>query len=268
MNLSKTFTRWLRPVACGADICRQSTRPGLLNPILAMLIAGVATFAARASDVYFADAGTNRPAAGAAITAAAAAAAPDSATNSSVVSLINNMDVLDDKHKLAVGDKISFRVVEDEDDPKTLTVNDDGDVQVPYIGIYPARGKTCKQLAKELKVALEKKYYYHATVIISVDSEVTQGIVYLVGAVQKPGPEEIPRDETLTVGKAILRAGGFTDFADEKHVRVTRNGEDGTATNEVFTVDVSQIFEKGRTEDDRVLQPGDLIYVPERMIRF
>jgi hypothetical protein len=33
-------------------------------------------------------------------------------------------------------------------------------------------------------------------------------------------------------------------------------------------VDVGQIFDKGRTETDLPLQPGDLIYVPERLIRF
>lgn len=235
------------------------TRPAI---VIVTLAAGLLTWVVRASDTPATSAGTTASSTG------AGAPAANTTTNDSVTSLINNMDVLDDHHKLIPGDKITFRVVEDEDDPKTLVVNDDGDVEVPYIGIYPARGKTCKQLAQELKIALEKKFYYQATVIISVDAQVTQGIVYLVGAVQRPGPEDIPRDETLTVGKAILRAGGFTDYADEKHVRVTRSGEDGDSGKQVFTVDVAQIFEKGKTEDDRPLEPGDLIYVPERVIRF
>ncbi len=36
----------------------------------------------------------------------------------------------------------------------------------------------------------------------------------------------------------------------------------------ILTVNVAEIFEKGKTENDLTLQPGDLIFVPERMIRF
>lgn len=263
MNLSRISVNLLGLVAGVGYRWRLPVQPWLLSLIVVTLAAVDGHFTARAADTSPADSGTNNPA-----VSAAAAAVSTSATNSTISTLIDNMDVLDDKHKLIAGDKVTFRVVEDEDDPKSLIVNDDGDVQVPYIGIFPARGKTCKQLAQDLKVALEKKYYYQATVIIGVDSQITQGIVYLVGAVSKPGPEEIPREEQLTVGKAILRAGGFTDYADQKHVRVTRSGDEGSNEKVVFTVDVAQIFEKGKTENDRTLEPGDLIYVPERVIRF
>jgi len=33
-------------------------------------------------------------------------------------------------------------------------------------------------------------------------------------------------------------------------------------------VNVSAVLENGKTKDDMPLQPGDLIFVPERMIRF
>jgi polysaccharide export outer membrane protein len=266
MNLHRIVIRFLGLVVSGGHRWRPTAQPWSLSLIFVTLAAGGGHFAAQAADTSSADTGAGNPAGSAVSAPAAAVSTP--ATNSPVSSLINNMDVLDDKHKLVAGDKVTFRVVEDEDDPKSLIVNDDGDVQVPYIGIFPARGKTCKQLAQDLKNALEKKYYYQATVIIGVDSQITQGIVYLVGAVQKPGPEEIPREEVLTVGKAVLRAGGFTDYADQKHVRVTRSGGDGSTEKVVFTVDVAQIFEKGKTENDRTLEPGDLIYVPERVIRF
>ncbi|HEY1662530.1 MAG TPA: polysaccharide biosynthesis/export family protein [Verrucomicrobiae bacterium] len=178
----------------------------------------------------------------------------------------NGMEMLDNRYKLAVGDHISYRVKEDEDDPKSIVVSDSGDVEIPYIGPYPATGKTCKQLAEQLKAILEKKYYYQATVIISVDSMVSQGVIYLVGAVKSPGPLEIPRDEVLTVSKAILRAGGFTDFANGKEVRVTRKDE--SSTNEVFVVNVSDVLDKGKTEKDQPVESGDLIYVPEKAINF
>jgi protein involved in polysaccharide export with SLBB domain len=189
------------------------------------------------------------------------------ATNTAQAAVTNSMDALDDKHVLAIGDVLSFRIVEDEEERKTLIVTDSGDLEVPYIGRFPAENRTCKQLAREIKAALEKEYYYQATVIIAVDLMAkSRGRVYLVGPVREPGPQEIPSDEIFTLSKAILRAGGFTDFADRKNVKVTR--QEGGADKQTFTVDVSQILDKGKTENDLALHPGDLIYIPERMIRF
>ncbi|HZL42253.1 MAG TPA: polysaccharide biosynthesis/export family protein [Verrucomicrobiae bacterium] len=190
-------------------------------------------------------------------------------TNSASRISTNSMDASDDQYRLAIGDRISFRIEEDENDPMPLTVRDSGDLEVPYIGHYPAVGKTCKELAQALKVELEKTYYYQATVIISVDLMTkSRGKVYLVGPVRMPGPEDIPSDEVLTLSKAILRAGGFTDFADQHHVKITRQGGTGEIDKETLVVDVGQIFDKGKTENDVPLKPGDLIYIPERMIRF
>jgi polysaccharide export outer membrane protein len=180
-----------------------------------------------------------------------------------------SMDALDDKHRLAIGDRLSFRIEEDQEDPKPLTVTDSGDLELPYIGRFPAENKTCKQLAQEIKVALEKEHYYQATVIIAVDfMSKSRGRVYLVGPVRMPGPLEIPSDEVLTLSKAIMRAGGFNDFADKRNVKVTRKSGASGSDKKTFVVDVAEIFEKGKVERDLPLEPGDLILVPERLIRF
>jgi protein involved in polysaccharide export with SLBB domain len=188
-------------------------------------------------------------------------------TTNSLPAITNAMDALDDTYHLAIGDRLSFRIVEDEDDPKPLFVTDSGELEVPYIGRFPAVGKTCRQLARELKAELEKDYYYQATVIVAVDLMTkSRGKVYIVGPVRAPGPQDIPSDEEFTLSKAILRAGGFTDYADRKNVKVTR--QEGSGEKQTFVVDVSQIFDQGKTEKDLPLRPGDLIYVPDRMIRF
>jgi protein involved in polysaccharide export with SLBB domain len=190
-------------------------------------------------------------------------------TNSAGRVSTNDMDALDDTYRLAIGDHISFRIEEDEDDPKELTVTDSGDLEVPYIGRYPAAGKTCKELAQALKAELEKEYYYRATVITAVDSMTkSRGKVYLVGAVRMPGPQDIPSDEVFTVSKAVLRAGGFTDYADKHSVKVTRKGSAPGAAGETLTVDVGEILEKGKIGSDLTLQAGDLIYIPERLVHF
>jgi polysaccharide export outer membrane protein len=180
-----------------------------------------------------------------------------------------NVNQLDDRYKLVIGDQLSFRIIEDEEDPRLLVVTDSGDIEVPYLGRYPVIGKTCKELAANLKTELEKRYYYQATVIVAVNAMPrSRGKIYLVGAIRAPGPQDISSEETLTVSKAILRAGGFNDFANQKKVKITRTTGKNKDDVQTFLVDVSSVFEKGSTQNDIALQPGDLIYVPERLIRF
>src|SRR4029078_3818131 len=112
-----------------------------------------------------------------------------------------------------------------------LRVNDNGELEVPYVGLVQAQGRNCRELAYNIKNLREKEYYYHATVILAVDriSEKSRGKVYVYGSVHAQGPQEIPADETYTVSKAVIRAGGFGDFANKRKVKVTRkNGQDYT----------------------------------------
>lgn len=178
----------------------------------------------------------------------------------------NSMDALDDNRKLVIGDRLSFRIVEDEEDPRPLFVTDSGELELPYIGRFPAVGKSCKELAREIKAELEQEYYYQATVIVAVDSMRTRGKVYLVGSVRAPGPQEIPSDEVFTLSKAILRAGGFTEIADQHNVKVMRKGG-SRGKDQKLIVNVKEILEKGKTASDLTLEPGDLIFINERMIR-
>jgi protein involved in polysaccharide export with SLBB domain len=173
------------------------------------------------------------------------------------------MAVLDDKKKIGPNDFISFRVVEDRDnDSQRLRINDNGELEVPYVGLVSAEGRTCKELAYTIKSLLEREYYYHATVILAIDrvSEKSRGRIYVYGSVKAQGPQEIPPDESYTVSKAVIRAGGFGDFANKRKVKVTRkNGKE-------FNVDLKRVIEEGHTEEDVVLVPDDQIYVPQRLI--
>jgi protein involved in polysaccharide export with SLBB domain len=176
------------------------------------------------------------------------------------------MNLLDDKQRLGVGDTVSFRVVEDQEEPRTLTITDAGELDVPELGLVTASGKTCKQLAFEIKPKLEQATYYEATVIIGIQllNKTTSGRrVYVAGQVARTGPQEIPAGETWTVSKAILAAGGFTDFADKKAVRLVRAGAKGEPARTIF-VNIADVWEKGRTEQDTPVQSEDLIYVPAR----
>ena len=188
-------------------------------------------------------------------------------TSQSYAAGVTTMDALNNDRRLQVGDRVSYRVVEEQKDPVLLSVTSGGDVSVPLIGLYPAKGKTCKELADELKPLLEKDYFYSATVIIGLDeaSQVSLGKVFMMGQVRNQGAIDLPPNETLTVSKAVLMNGGLADWADWHHVKLLRKGPDGKTTTK--NVDIAKIY-KGQSTDDPVLQPGDTINVTEKLINF
>lgn len=185
---------------------------------------------------------------------------------------INGADtnvVVAQEQRLGLGDKVSYRVIEDQEEPKSLTITDSGHLEVPYLGPVHAIGKTTQQLATDVKALLEKDLYYRATVVIGLElvnkTRVT-GKVYVTGQVRNKGAFEMPAGETMTVGKAIVQAGGFSDFSDKKNVKLVRKSGDGKT--QTFVINVVEVWEKGRLEKDMVVQPDDLIVVPARLVNY
>ena len=200
----------------------------------------------------------------------AAALAPGYASgHSSSVAFTTSMEVLDDSRPLSLGDRVSLRVVEDRKPPIETYVTDSGDMEVPLIGRVKARGKTCKALAREIKAALDKDYFFNCNVIVGLDTAANRprGKVYLTGPVRAQGAMDLPADENLTLSRAIMRAGGFGDFANKKKVLLVRK-DHATGREQTFTVDVGQILEKGKSSADIVLQPEDTIIVTQKLVNF
>lgn len=186
-------------------------------------------------------------------------------------SFVTSMASINDEHKLGPGDQISIRIIEDEDPAIRRAVTDSGDVDVPYLGLLKVSDKTCRAIANEIRAGLEKKYYYKATVIIGLDvmapkGTVSKGKIYLMGQVRAQGPMELPADEEITLSKAILRAGGFGEYANKRKVKLIRPTKSGVS--DIKIIDLVEILEKGKTDKDIVVQPEDRIVVPERGFNF
>ena len=182
--------------------------------------------------------------------------------------------VADDSYKLRVGDAVSFQILEDrvlglQDTPVNLVVADSGELDVTYIGRVMAVGKTSKELAADITAALEKDYYKKATVVLSLNVATRiLGRVYIWGQVRNQGPLDMQINENLTAGNAILRAGGFGDFASKTKVKVVRAATGLNGEKLTFDLNMADILEKGKIEKDIVLQPNDLIIVPTRLVNF
>lgn len=179
--------------------------------------------------------------------------------------------VADSSRKLGVGDQVTFQVVEDKDPPVRLVVTDAGELDVPYLGRVKVAGRTLGEARSIIKSALENEYYHNATVKLAIDSVAKSsgvvGTVYLSGNVRTTGPQELLAGEEATAGKIILRAGGLTEFADSRKVKIVRKGGEGRET-ETIVVDLKEVLERGRVDKDVRVFDGDLIIVPQRFLNF
>lgn len=92
--------------------------------------------------------------------------------------------------------------------------------------------------------------------VIIAESRYLNKSVTFVGEVRSGGAVGFPVDGDLDLVTAIARAGGFTDLANPKKVSVNRGGK-------VSVVNVKELSSSGG--ERFMLQPGDIITVPERL---
>jgi polysaccharide export outer membrane protein len=166
------------------------------------------------------------------------------------------------------GDTVSYEIVEDNVAPILKRVSDTGDLDVPIIGHVHAAGRSCADVAAQITHQLVPKYYIRATVKLAIEQinpkkVGTTGKVFLSGEVKVTGPEEIAAGETLSVSGAVVKAGGGTQFAELRHVKLTRKDKTGRSTT--IIIDERALLEKGEMDKDQQLMDGDFINVPRRL---
>lgn len=177
--------------------------------------------------------------------------------------------VVDTNKRLSVGDVVSVEIEEDREAPISRVITATGDLEVPPLDRVRVVGKTTAEAAALIKTKLEADYYYKATVKIAIDRvnvAAAMGKIQIQGEVRAPGVLEYPLDAPITVNEAILKAGGFMDFADGKKVQVTRVNRDGRTQN--FVVNVKAIQRNGEVDKDMRLQDGDRVFIPKAFIRY
>ena len=132
------------------------------------------------------------------------------------------------------------------------TVGSDGTVNVPLIGEVKAAGLTSSQLERSIQAKLiSEKIFTRPTVIINVGQ--VARFVSVSGGVRSPQRLQWTSDMTLT--SAVGNAGGPSDFADPRKIRLIRAGK----TEGIFGL---RDLQANPDRDPRLL-PGDQVIVPE-----
>jgi polysaccharide export outer membrane protein len=86
------------------------------------------------------------------------------------------------------------------------------------------------------------------------------GIVYVLGAVTRPGGFVVSNDRTeLTTLKVLSLAGGLTTIAKKRHAVIIRKDESGKQTE--TEVDLQKVLD--RQSEDITMRASDILYIPD-----
>ncbi len=136
--------------------------------------------------------------------------------------------------------------------PEPLTssvqIDEQGLIRLQYIGAVTADGLNTAQLSQSIRDTYIAKNFY-TTLEVSVN--VTERYIYIGGEVQRPG--RVAWSPDLTLSKAVQSAGGFSLYAKENKVTLTRD-------RKAYDFDVK--LAQRQPLEDPLLFPGDSIQVP------
>lgn len=164
------------------------------------------------------------------------------------------------EYVLVAGDQIEVSVWRSPEVSRTVVVRPDGHISLPLIQELPAAGRTPKEVAESIRVALSERLLKPEVTVIPL--AVRQPSVYVLGDVRNPGT--YPIRNAVTAAQALSLAGGVLRSGSENSSSIIRLSEDGFI-EAISLGDTSQ-----RNQTDRYmslaampLKPDDVIFVPE-----
>jgi len=171
-------------------------------------------------------------------------------------------------YTLTATDRLHIAVYQEDDLSSIVRIDAKGNVNLLLVGEVRIAGLTVREAQKVIEDAYrDGRFLRNPQVIITVE-EYAPREVSIDGQVRNPGRYPLPIESTMTVVDLVTKAGGLTDIAKGSAVTITHITSDGKKIT--TTVDVDSII-KGKAQakaDDTTLQlqPGDIVYVPERII--
>jgi polysaccharide export outer membrane protein len=145
----------------------------------------------------------------------------------------------------------------------SVQVRPDGRITTPLISDMPAVGKTPSMLAEDIKLQLSQ---YIQEPIVSVIVNKFAGTfsqqIRVVGATEKPA--SLPYRANMTVLDAMIAVGGLSEYAAGNRAKLVRFDKQ-TGRQKEYAVKLGNLLRKGDTSANVMLEPGDVIIIPESM---
>lgn len=176
-------------------------------------------------------------------------------------------------YRITRGDIVSVEVFANGEREFTAgqkRVDATGTINLLYIQETRVAGLTIAEAQESIANAYrDGRLIRNPAVTINVETYAPR-LVRISGKVNSQASFEIPPDGELTIMELIFKANGFSETAKGTEVRVTRTMPDGSL--KVITLDVASAM-KGKLNPKNpsgdaafLLEPDDVVYVPERII--
>jgi polysaccharide export outer membrane protein len=165
-------------------------------------------------------------------------------------------------------DRISVTIYQEEDLSRIARIDSQGRINLPLVGEVAVSGLKVGDAQVAIERAYQEGRFLRSPRVTITVEEYSSREVSIQGQIRSPGRYPLPIEASMSIVELVTRAGGFTDTAKGTSVRVTRILPDGSKKN--FDVDVESLIKgrKGASVQDNalILEPGDIVFVPERLI--
>jgi polysaccharide export outer membrane protein len=167
------------------------------------------------------------------------------------------------------GDVLKIEVVQDPSMNRAVLVAPDGRISMPLAGSVQAAGRSVEAIAGALATGLGPQFAAAPDVFVSLErlaDRITGGpgagkalgqTIHVMGAATKPGKYEVARNTTVL--QLFAEMGGFDKFAAKKRVQLRRG-------DKIYLVNYAEVEAGTSTMGNMVLQPGDVIVIPQRRL--
>ena len=136
-------------------------------------------------------------------------------------------------------------------------IDEDGNIDYPYLGKIAALGKT----TREVKFELEDAFKSNISKYISVDVFLTNRSFSIIG---ESGSKRINLPhEKVTIFQALAMAGDLSVYSDRSKIKLVRLTEKGTVVKE-FDLRTEKIIDS----EFYYIQPNDVIYVQHTFSKY
>lgn len=164
-------------------------------------------------------------------------------------------------------DLIAIQVYDEPDLSKEQRIDGSGAVRMGLIGTVELAGLTLEEAEDKLEqLYVAERYLRDPQISIEV-RQYAPLYVHVFGQVGRAGRVQLEgEDLRMPLLDVISAVGGFSGLAKSDAVRITRTDENGTET--VVTVNAEALI-NGKAPnippEFLTLQPGDVVFVPERL---
>ncbi len=176
----------------------------------------------------------------------------------------NRLEVINGKYKISPPDVIQIVVSDNPELGTTSMIRPDGNIFIPLLGDIYVEGLTPLEVRKNVHQLLGRylKGLPEESIAIQVVG-FNSKMVYVYG--YGTGMAAIPFTGEMTVLDAVTQSGMLASYSKRK-IKVIRGERDPAKKPQRLVLNVNDIIKRGRTENNIVLRPDDVVYIPPTIL--